>query len=135
MLEITIGNCHTCNLETIDNLNSQYFWMNRRDLEIESKCNWQAIFDKCKDTKWRPNITFLLNKKFVRNDLFQKIIKNCKATNLESLKPKEKLGLCLYKSFVMNQSLFQRQKKFLKKKNSLQSMMLKINNWKKKMKN
>ena len=29
---------------------------------------------------------------FVRNDLFEKIIKRCKATNLEFLK----LGLCLY---------------------------------------
>ena len=38
MLEITIDNCHKCNLETItDPNNSQYFWINRRDLEIESK--------------------------------------------------------------------------------------------------
>ena len=33
---------------------------------------------------------------FVRNDLFEKIIKRCKTTNLEFLKLKEKLGLCLY---------------------------------------
>ena len=31
MLEITINNCHKCDLETN---NSQYFWVNRRDLEI-----------------------------------------------------------------------------------------------------
>ena len=38
MLEITKDNCHKCNLETIiDPNNSQYFWINRRDLEIESK--------------------------------------------------------------------------------------------------
>ena len=44
MLEITIGNCYKCDLETInDPNNSQYFWINRRDLEIESKRNWQAI--------------------------------------------------------------------------------------------
>ena len=44
MLEITIDNCHKCNLETIiDPINSQCFWINRRDLEIESKRNWQAI--------------------------------------------------------------------------------------------
>ena len=30
-----------------------------------------------------PNITFQPNKIFVRNDLFEKIIKSCKATNLE----------------------------------------------------
>ena len=93
-----------CNLEKIIGPNnSQYFWINRRDLEIGSKCNWQAIFDKCKDSssqKYRkeltPNITFQPNKIFVRNDLFEKIIKSCKATNLEFLKLKEKLGLCLY---------------------------------------
>ena len=31
----------------------------------------------------------------MRNDLFEKIIKSCKATNLEFLKLKEKLGLCI----------------------------------------
>ena len=100
MLEITIDNCHKCYIETInDPNNSQYFGINRRDLEIESKRNWQAIFDKCKDSlrqKFRkeltPNITFQPNKIFVRNDFLKKIIKSCKATNLEFLKLKEKLG-------------------------------------------
>ena len=41
------------------------------------------------------NITYQPDKIFVRNDLFEKIIKSCKATNLEFLKLKEKLGLCL----------------------------------------
>ena len=83
MLEITIDNCNKCDLETInDPNNSQYFWINRRDFEIEAKRNWQAIFNKCKDSstqKYRkeltPNITFQPNKIFVRNDLFEKIIK------------------------------------------------------------
>ena len=91
MLEITIDNCHKYDLETIiDPNNSQDFWINRRDLEIESKCNWQVVFDKYKDLsrqKYRkeltPNITFEPNKIFVRNDLFEKKIKICKATNLE----------------------------------------------------
>ena len=49
MLEITIDNCYKCNLETIiDPNNSQYFGINRRDLETETKCKWQVIFDKCK---------------------------------------------------------------------------------------
>ena len=80
MLEITIDNCYKCDLETIiDPNNSQYFWINRKDLEIESKRSWQAICDKCKDSsrqKYRkeltPNITFKSNKIFVRNDLFEK---------------------------------------------------------------
>ena len=79
------------------------FWINRRDLEIESKRSWQAIFDNCKDfsrqiyrKELTPNITFQPNKIFARNNLFEKIIKSCKTTNLEFLKLKEKLGLCLY---------------------------------------
>ena len=32
----------------------------------------------------------------MRNDLFEKIIKSCKATNIDFLKLKEKLGLCIY---------------------------------------
>ena len=79
-LEITIDNCQKCDLEAISDPNkSQHFWINRRDLETETKCNWQAIFDKCKDSsrqKYRkeltPNITFQPNKIFVRNDLFEK---------------------------------------------------------------
>ena len=40
MLEITADNCHICDLETnIDLKNSQYFWINRRNLETESKRN------------------------------------------------------------------------------------------------
>ena len=80
MLEITIDNCYKCNLETInDPNNSQYFWINIRDLEIETKCNWQVIFDKYQDLltqKYKkeltPNIIFQRNKIFVRNDLFEK---------------------------------------------------------------
>ena len=50
MLEITRDNCCNCDLETInDPNNSQYFWINRRDLEIENKRNWQVILDKYKD--------------------------------------------------------------------------------------
>ena len=104
MLEITIDNCYKCDLEKINDTNNiQYFWINRRDLEIETKRNLQAIFDKYKDLstqKYRKeltsNITFQPNKTFVRNDLFEKIIKSCKTTNSDFLKLKEKLGLCLY---------------------------------------
>ena len=65
MLEITIGNYNKCDLETSsDPNNSQYFWVNRRDLEIETKPNWQAIFNKYRDSSIQnyrkeltPNIT------------------------------------------------------------------------------
>ena len=70
------------------------------------------VTSKCKDSltqKYRkeltPNITFQPNKIFVRNNLFEKIIKSCKVTNLEFLKLKEKLGLCLYKDICEEQGL------------------------------
>ena len=103
MLEIAIDNCYKCDLETINDPNNiQYFWINRRDFKIETKCNWQVIFDKCKDLSTqgyrkdlKPNIKFQPNKIFVRNNLFKKVIKGCKSTNLEFLKLEEKVGLFL----------------------------------------
>ena len=125
MLEITIDNCHECDLETInDPINSQYFWINRRDLEIETKCNWQTIFDTCKKSsrqkytkELKPNTTFEPNKIFVRNDLIEKIIKSCKASNLEFLKLKEKLGLCLYEEICDEQELISMSKEIFKEEN------------------
>ena len=141
MLEITTDNCHKCNIETInDPNNSQYFWINRRDLEIESKRNWQVIFDKCEDSsrqKYRkeltPNITFQPNKIFIRNNLFEKIIKSCKSTNLEFLKLKEKLGLCLYEDICdeqelisMSEEIFKEEKNF--KQHDVENNQLKEEN-------
>ena len=56
---------------------------------------------------------------FVRNDLFVKIIKSCKASNLEFLKLKGKLGLCLYEGIcdeqefiLMSENIFKEEKSF-----------------------
>ena len=125
MLEITIDNCHKCDMETInDSNNSQYFWINRRDLEIESKRNWQAIFDKCKNSltqkyrkKLTPNITFQPNKIFVRKDLFEKISKSYQETNLEFFKLKEKLVLCLYEDISDEQELISMSEEIFKEEN------------------
>ena len=43
-----------------------------------------------------PNIKFQPDIIFVRNDLFEKIIKSCKTSNVEFTMLKEKLGICLY---------------------------------------
>ena len=43
-----------------------------------------------------PNIKFQPDRVFVRNDLFEKIIKSCKTTNVEFTMLKEKHGICLY---------------------------------------
>ena len=64
-----------------------------------------------------PNITFQPNKIFVRNDLFEKIIKSCKATNLEFLKLKEKLGLCLYEDICDEQELISMSEEIFKEEN------------------
>ena len=90
MLEITRKNCYKCDLETIIDNNSQYFWINLRDLEAETESNWLNMFNKQGNNstlKYRreltPCIKFQANRKLVRNDLFEQIIKSCKATNTE----------------------------------------------------
>ena len=103
MFEITRKNCYKCNLETIVANNTQYFRINLKDFEVETKSNWQNIFNKygnSSNLKYRkeltPNIQFQPDRIFVRNDIFERIIKSCKATNVEFLMIKEKLGFCPY---------------------------------------
>ena len=103
MIEITRKNCHKCDLETVTNNDSQCFWINIRDFEAETESKWQNIFNKqgnASTVKYRkelrPNIKFQPDRIFIRNDLFARIIKSCKATNVEFLILKEKLGICPY---------------------------------------
>ena len=103
MLEITKKDCYKCGLETITPNESQYFWINLKDFEAETERIWQNNFNKYGNPstlKYRkeltPNIQFQPDRIFVRNDLFERIIKSCKATNVEFLMLKEKLGLCSY---------------------------------------
>ena len=103
MLEITRKNCYKCDLEKIIDNNSQYFWINVKDLEAETESKWFNIFNKHgnKSTlKYRreltPNIKFQADRIFVRNDLFEQVIKSCKSNSIEFLMLKEKLGICLY---------------------------------------
>ena len=94
MLEITRKNCYKCNLETIIDNNSQYFWINLRDFEVETERKWLNMFNKHGNKspmKYRRELT---DRIFVRNDLFEQVIKSCKATNGECLMFKEKLGTC-----------------------------------------
>ena len=103
MLEITRRNCYKCDLETIINNDSQYFWINLRDFEAEIKSKWLNIFNEygnASTMKYRkeltPNIKFQPDRIFIRNDLFEQIIKSCKATNVEFTMLKEKLDICSY---------------------------------------
>ena len=43
-----------------------------------------------------PNVKFQADRIFVRHNLFEQVSKSCKATNIEFLMLKEKLGICLY---------------------------------------
>ena len=103
MLETTRKNCYKCNLETTSENKSQYFWINLKDFEAETERRWKNIFNKYGNSsilKYRkeltPNSQFQPDRIFTRNDLFEIIIKSCKATNVEFLIFKEKLGLCPY---------------------------------------
>ena len=103
MFQITRRNCYKCDLETVIANDSQYFWISIKDLEAKTECKWQNIFTKHGNSstlKYRkeltPNIKFQPDRIFARNDLFERIIKSCKATDAEFLILREKLGLCPY---------------------------------------
>ena len=81
----------------------QYFWINLRDFEVETESKWLNIFNKHGDKstlKYKreltPNIKFQADRIFVRNDLFEQVIKCYKSTNIEFTILKEKHGICLY---------------------------------------
>ena len=116
MLEITRKNCYKCYLETIISDNSKYFWTNLRDFEAKTKSKWLNIFNKQGNSstlKYRreltPNIKFQPYRIFVRNNLFEKIIKSCKATNVEFTMLNEKLGICLYEENYYEEKLIKIQ--------------------------
>ena len=111
MLEITRKNCYKCDLETVIDNNSQYFWINLRDFEAETESKWLNMFNKygnASTLKYRreltPNIKFQPDRIFIRNDLFEQIIKGCKATNVEFTMLKEKLCIVFMKKITMKKS-------------------------------
>ena len=116
MLEIKNKNCYKCDLETIIDNNSQYFWITLRDFEAETESSWRNIFNKHGNrstTKYKkeltPNIKFQPDRILIRNDLFEQIIKSWKATNVEFTMLKEKLGICLYEENHYEEELIKMQ--------------------------
>ena len=72
-------------------------------MKFETEKNWQNIFNKYGNSsilkyskELSSNIQFQSDRIFARNDLFEKIIKSCKTTNVEFMMLKEKLGVCPY---------------------------------------
>ena len=117
MLEITKKNGYKCDLETVIDDNCQYFWINLRELEAETENKWINIFNKHvnKSTlKYRreltPNIMFQADRIFVRNDLFEQVIKSCKSNSTEFLMLKEKLGICSYEENYYKEEIKNQQK-------------------------
>ena len=116
MFEITSKNCYKCDLETIIDNNGEEFWINLRDFEVETESKWLNICNKHgnKSTlKYRreitPGIKVQTDKIFVRNHLFEQVMKSCKATNKEFLMLKEKLGICLYEENYYTEDIIQTQ--------------------------
>ena len=77
---------------------------------------WLNIFNKHgnKSTlKYRreitPDIKLQTDRIFVRNDLFEQVIKSCKAANIEFTMLKEKLGICLYEENYYTEEIIQIQ--------------------------
>ena len=112
MLEITSKNCYKCDLETIIDNNGEYFWINLRDFEVETKSKWLNIFNKHgnKSTlKYRreitPDIKVQADKIFVRNYLFEQVIKSCKATNKGFLMLKKSLVYVFMEKIILQKIL------------------------------
>ena len=89
-----------CEVEIIDK--ARYFWVNRKDLEVEPDVANQAqIFDKWDSEKQKdrqeltPNAEYQRCRVFVRNDLVEKKIKSCRKSSKRFLEFKNKLGLDL----------------------------------------
>ena len=96
MANITINSYLQCEIEIIDK--GKYFWINRKDLEIESDvANWAMIFDKCDLKKQRyrqeltPNAEYQRSRVFVRNDLVERKIKNCRKSSKKISEFKKKI--------------------------------------------
>ena len=84
-----------CEVEIIDK--RRYFWVKRKDLEVESDVtNWIQIFDKCDPEKQKyrrelmPYTEFQPCRIFVRNDFVKRKIKSCGKSSKKYFKIKKK---------------------------------------------
>ena len=100
MIQISKEEYEKCEVEII--YKGRYFWVNRKDLEVESDvANWSQVFDTCDSEKQKyrqeltPNVECQRCRVFVRNDLVKRKIKSCRKTSKRFLEFKKKLGLLL----------------------------------------
>ena len=63
MVQVSKEGCKKNEVEIIDK--GRYFWVNRKDLEVESNVpNWAQIFDKCDLKKYKYGHELMLSTKF-----------------------------------------------------------------------
>ena len=96
MVQISKRGYKKCEVEITDK--GRYFWVNRKDLEVESDVtNWAEIKFDPEKQKYRqeltPNTEYQQCRVFVRNDLVEKKIKSCRKSSKRFLEFKQKLGL------------------------------------------
>ena len=98
MLQINKEEYEKCEVEIIDK--GIYFWVNRKDLNVDSDvANWAQVFDKSDPIKQKYRHELMPNTKsqqcrvFVQNDLVEKKIKSCRKSSKRFLEFKKKLGL------------------------------------------
>ena len=98
MCEISKEAFKKCYIEVTDD--DKYFWINRKDLEIESDYkNWPQIFDKCdvEKEKYRSELMhspeYQPCRVFARNDLVEKKIERRRVPSQKFLEFIKKLGL------------------------------------------
>ena len=94
MVQISKEGYKKCEVEIIDK--GRYFWVNRKDLEVESDvANWAQIFDKCDPEKQKyrqeltPNAEYQRCRVFVRNDLVERKIRSCRKSSKRFLEFKK----------------------------------------------
>ena len=87
-----------CEVEIIDK--GRYFWVNRKDLEVElDVADWAQIFDKCDPEKQEyrhellPNAEFQPCRRFVQNDLVERKIKSCRKSTKKIFRIKKKVRI------------------------------------------
>ena len=87
-----------CEVDVIDK--GRHFWVNRKDLEVESDVtNCVQIFDKCdlEKQKYRqeltPNVEHQRCRVFVWNDLVERKSKSCKKSSNKILELKKRVRI------------------------------------------
>ena len=97
MVQISKEEYKKCEVEIIDK--RRYFWVNRKDLEVQSDVANLVQIAKCDSEKQKyrqkltPNAEYQRCRVFVRNDLVERKIKSCRKSSKRFLEFKKKLGL------------------------------------------